>query len=76
MFVNKRITEFGTHAHASHGSLIPEYDCIESVSDSDSDSKPRLGICDCDCVCVNVSVDVGTVTRMDNALCSILYIFI
>ena len=27
MFVNKRITEFGTHAHASsHGSLIPEYD--------------------------------------------------
>ena len=29
MFVNKRITEFGTHAHASHGSLIPEYDCIE-----------------------------------------------
>ena len=32
MFVNKRITEFGTHAHGSHGSLIPEYDCIEYTS--------------------------------------------
>ena len=36
----------------------------------------RLGICDCDCVCVNVPVDVGTVIRVGNEICSILYIFI